>query len=317
MNNILFAGLLAGLVSAILLVAGAQGGILALLPALTAPLPIVIVSIGWSAFSGGLASLIAAFTFGIYFSAFGSFLPLFLAAFFLYFAPAAWFGYQILLAREDEQGQLEWYPVGQLLAWVALLGSLAGLSPLIPYGFNYEAFQEDFGALFRTAFSESFADMTTTDQDLEAMAAVSARMAPAFLGVYWIIIMLVNLYLGSLIVRISGRLKRPWPSFIDTRLPIWAAYVFGGSLVVSFFSGFIGLAGIVFGLAFALALTLQGLVLFHFISRGHPLKVPLLVLVYVSLFMFSFFHVLAGLFDTSTNIRERFRNNRPNRPPHS
>lgn len=315
MNSTLFAGLLAGIASAILLAAGAQGGAFALVPALSAPLPIIIVSIGWSAASGGLAALIAAVTFGFYFSDLGSFLPLFLSALILYFGPAAWFGYQILLAREDDEGNIEWYPIGRLLFWMSLLAAVAGLAPLVPYGLNYEAFQTDFSSQLEEAFSTDFPELAPSPEEATATAGFVARMAPAFLSIYWMIIMLVNLYLAGFVVRVSGRLKRPWPDFSEIRMPVWSAYAFAAGLIASFFSGLPGLVGLVLTVAISVALTLQGLILFHIITRGNPMRIPLLIMVYLSLFMFSFFHVIAGLFDVCTNIRERLGRRPPPRSP--
>ena len=87
---------------------------LAIVLYLLAPLPILIVGLGWS----HQAALVAAVTGSL---ALGLVVAPFLGLGFLaYLAlPAWWLAYLALLGRPSADGTMEWYPTGRLLAWTA------------------------------------------------------------------------------------------------------------------------------------------------------------------------------------------------------
>ena len=78
---------------------------------------------GWSHLAGLLAALLAAIGLGL---ALGFYF--FLAFLFGVGLPAWWLGYLALLgapvAANGSAGGMEWYPVGRLVLWAAIIGTL-------------------------------------------------------------------------------------------------------------------------------------------------------------------------------------------------
>src|SRR5258708_4967420 len=110
MKQIVLIGLGAGTAAALLFASALSGAPSAVLLLLLAPLPILIVALGWSHW----ASLIAAATAAACLAVLGLDVP---AAFLIGVGlPAWWLGYLALLARPaPEPHGHEWYPAGRLL----------------------------------------------------------------------------------------------------------------------------------------------------------------------------------------------------------
>jgi hypothetical protein len=115
-----FIGLGAGAASALLMATMASRSPLSLFLVLLAPLPIMIAAVGWTHWAALFGALAAALALAI---VFGEVLwvPIYLVGAGL---PAWWLGYLALLARSDTGGGMEWYPVGRLVVWCAVIASI-------------------------------------------------------------------------------------------------------------------------------------------------------------------------------------------------
>ena len=122
MVQIVLIGLGAGAAAALLFASVASGSSLATLLFYLAPLPILIAALGWSHWAGARRRLDRRRRAWRACSA-----CLFSVAFLVGVGlPAWWLGYLALLARPVAQRRrtLEWYPVGRLVLWAALIGAL-------------------------------------------------------------------------------------------------------------------------------------------------------------------------------------------------
>src|ERR1700746_3724310 len=139
MVQIVLVGLAAGVASALVFASIASGSALSIPLFYLAPLPILIAAMGWSHVSGLIAAGVAALGLG---AAFGSMLS---GVFLVGVGLPAWrLGYLALLARPVTNGapdHLEWYPVGRLVIWGALLGSLVAVGVIVRFGFDPESIQ--------------------------------------------------------------------------------------------------------------------------------------------------------------------------------
>src|SRR5689334_12882759 len=149
MLQIVLVGLGAGAAAALLFASVASGSILATLLFYLAPLPILIAALGWSHWAGLIASLTAGAglgaTLGFYF------FSAFLVGVGL---PAWWLGYLALLARPvgaNGSMTLEWYPVGRLVLWAAIVSGALIILAVLNLGADKEAFQ----TTLRTAFEQA------------------------------------------------------------------------------------------------------------------------------------------------------------------
>src|ERR1700756_4411596 len=134
MIQIVLVGIAAGVASALVFASIASGSALSIPLFYLAPLPILIAAMGWSHLAGLIAAGVAALGLGV---AFGRMLFIvFLVGVGL---PAWWLGYLALLARpttNGASGHLEWYPIGRLVIWASLLGSLVVVAVMLRFGFD-------------------------------------------------------------------------------------------------------------------------------------------------------------------------------------
>jgi len=137
MAQIILIGIGAGVAAALLFASATMGGLLSSVLFLLAPLPIMIVALGWSHWVGLVATAVAA----------AGLAAIFGTAFALFFLiglglPAWWLGYLALLARPVAAApSLEWYPVGNLVLWAAVLGALVVVAAIPQFGTDEDTFR--------------------------------------------------------------------------------------------------------------------------------------------------------------------------------
>ncbi|WP_264049285.1 DUF2232 domain-containing protein [Methylobacterium flocculans] len=317
-------GIGAGLVSALLFGVLLKATALAILLYLLAPLPILIVGLGWS----HRAALVAALTGSL---ALALVVQPFLGLGFLtYLAlPAWWLAYLALLGRPGADGTMEWYPTGRLLAWTAGTAGLAFVAIAVIAAPNYETFQSQLRGMTRTIVriqadragttapkpaapdaAEAPADAVLLDpaeatrtEVANALAAIAPGLATQGLTV----LLTFYLWAAARIVRVSGRLPRPWPDLAATMMPRRVLAVLAGSLILALVPGYPGVLGVALAGALSAAFAMQGLAAFHDRSRGRPGRLALLFGLYVILFLTQGIALVAltlfGIADTALDSR--------------
>src|SRR5262249_54774968 len=218
MLQIVLVGLGAGAAAALLFASVASGSILATLLFYLAPLPILIAALGWSHLAGLVASLTAAAglgaTLGLYFfSAFLIGVGL----------PAWWLSYLALLARPvgaNGSMTLEWYPIGRLVLWAAIIGAALVIIAIPNFGTDKESFQAGLRAAFEHAIQiQSGPSGPAPGADMERVIDILVTAIPPAAAVLATLINVFNLWFAGRIVRVSGRLRRPWPNLSALTLP--------------------------------------------------------------------------------------------------
>ena len=328
-------GIGAGLVSALLFGVLLKATPLAIVLYLVAPLPILIVGLGWShkaalaaAAAGSLAlALVIAPFMGV---AYAAYIAL----------PAWWLAYLTLLGRETSSG-LEWYPTGRLLGWTAATAALAFIAIAVLSSPNHAAFDAQLRGLARTLVqvrdpaarptpdrraevpqpevTESGSDPAPdTEQAPKAgadeaevtrteVADALARVVPAFAANGLALLLTFYLWASARIVKISGRLPRPWPDLPATAMPRTTLVTLAAAVLMCFAPGYVGVFGVALVGAFSAAFALQGLAAFHDRSRGRPGRGLMLFGMYLILFVTQGVALVAltlfGLADTALDRR--------------
>jgi hypothetical protein len=316
-------GLGAGVAAALLYASVASGTALALLLAHLAPLPILIVALGWSHWAGLVAAVCAAAALGIV--GFRTSLGFVIGA----GAPAWWLGYLALLARPVSNGgveHLEWYPAGRLLLWCALVGStMAVISFLVTFGTDWQTFQadlrkvaEEIVRLQAQATRNPGAAARLESGDLIGVLTVAMPIAVAAFAT---LINTFTLWLAGHIVHISGRLKRPWPDLPAIALPPLAPALLAASLIGAWLPDFAGFIATACAASLVMAYAILGLAVLHAITRGIGGRTLILIAVYLFIILFAGIPLLLfsmlGLADSAFNLRGRAgpRAPPPNPPP--
>ncbi|HKY88033.1 MAG TPA: DUF2232 domain-containing protein, partial [Pseudorhodoplanes sp.] len=148
MKQIFLIGLGAGAATALLVASVKSGALVSLVLFQLAALPILIAALGWSHWAGLVAAAFAAAILATILSP---------SVFFSFLVgiglPAWWLGYLALLARpaSGAADRMEWYPVGRLVIWAAILGAGAVIAAIANFGLDDESFRSGLSNQFERA----------------------------------------------------------------------------------------------------------------------------------------------------------------------
>jgi hypothetical protein len=325
MTQTLLLGIGAGLVSALLFGVLLKASALAITLYLLAPLPVLIVGLGWNpraaltaAVAGCVALMVVVDPFmGL---AFAAYIAL----------PAWWLAYLTLLGRETGRG-LEWYPTGRLLGWVGATAGLSFVAMAVVSSPNYATYEAQLQKVSQAMVSprdtaartpKAPAAETTeatpdtpgdapaadgADVTRDELAAAFAKVIPALAAHGLAMLLTFYLWAAARIVAASGRLMRPWPDLPSTKMPRACLAALAGAAVLSLAPGYAGVLGVSLIGAFTAVFALQGLAAFHDRSRGRPGRGLMLFAMYAVLFVTQGVALLAltlfGLADTALDRR--------------
>ena len=300
-------GIGAGLVSALLFSVVITGSPLALLLYSTSPLPIFIASLGWNHRSGLFATLAGAIAVAVVLAPPGG-----IAFALIIGLPAWWIAYLALLARGDAQGAVEWYPLGNLLLWIAATAALATVGSALVMTTDYETYRAVIARMIENLLNEMVRGKLIALPAGVQMQELAQGLAPAVplgIGASFVTTIAANLWLAARTVKMSDRLPRPWPFIPSASLPRQALLLLVASAVIASLGGFIGVAATALVGALLAAFMFSGLCLLHDLSRGRPWRLPMLISVYVALVVMQAvltpLLALVGLIDTLLGLRRR------------
>jgi hypothetical protein len=313
MFQIVSIGLGAGAAAALLFASVRSGVILSILLFYLAPLPILIAALGWSHVAGlvaaASASLALAATFGW---------PLFFAFLAGVGLPAWWLGYLALLARPAADGAYEWYPIGRLVVWSALLGALVVIVAIPVFGTD----ETSFNAALRAGFERLIRIQSSTPSDggdtvggvdTSRLVDFLVTINPTTAAVLATITNVVNIWLAARVVAFSGRLRRPWPAISSMQFPFGAAALLPAALVISLIGGLVGIAATVLAASLMTAFGILGFAALHAVTRGTTSRPLVLSGAYAATLLFGWPLIVMSLFgvaETLFGIRARIAQKR-------
>jgi hypothetical protein len=315
MNHFAVIGIIAGLTAAVLSSPAVLGSGFGFALFMLVALPLFIAGLGWGWRSALIGAVTGAIVHAVVFSLAHGALFLFTQG-----LPVVVLSYLALLARTGDEGAVEWYPVGRLVMWMAVLAAVLAAARLVIIGADFESYATAIRTVagdFLEALPRPPDTPEPTDEAKQAFATVLMRVLPASLTAATFFSILFNMYLAGRVVRMSDRLKRPWPDLHALTLPRVSGPILVGTAVVAFAPGLIGLAAGAFAAAFVAAFALVGLSIVHALTVGHPLRAVLLGGVYMLLVLFVLWPALLlailGLADVFVDLRRRRQGGPP--PP--
>lgn len=322
MMQIALIGVAAGAASALLFASVASGALLAIPLFYLAPLPILIAAVGWSHLAGLIAALVAAISLAAVLG--GFFLVSFLIGIGL---PAWWLGYLALLARPagPAPDDLEWYPIGRIVLWAAVLAALVVTIGILAIGTDAESFRSGLrGAIERLLGLRADAPPKRTTFKLPGLGEMDAvefmvLITPPTAAVVALITNLLALWLAARTVKVSGRLKRPWPDLSTVSFPPSGHALLAAALAATFLPGIVAIIAGVFAASLLMGYALLGLAVVHALTRGIKGRGFILGSIYGAIFVLGWpmlLMSLVGLTDALLDLRGRMAANRgPPSPP--
>jgi hypothetical protein len=311
-------GLAAGAASALLFASIASGVPLSLALANLAQLPIMLAAIGWTHYAAIVAVLFASAGLALLLG--GTVAAAFLIGIGL---PAWWIGYLALLARPApgaDPASIEWYPVGRIVVWTAIAAAVVVLVSMLRHGFDAASIEAGVRRESERILRVLAALLRLPSiKDPERLLDVLVPVVPPIKAIGLTMTTLLNLWLAALIVRVSGRLKRPWPAIAQMTFPPFAPTVLAIAVAGTFLPDLIGLAGRVFTASLLLAYALLGFAVMHAITTGIGGRHFMLAGLYLTVGLFGWpivLMALVGLVETMLALRARHAaRRRPPAPP--
>jgi|GraSoiStandDraft_4_1057263.scaffolds.fasta_scaffold339708_1 hypothetical protein len=312
MMQVALIGVSAGAATALLFASVASGSALSVPLFYLAPLPILIAAMGWSHWAALIAAVVASASLA---TVFGTF---FFIAFMLGIGlPAWWLGYLALLARPATVATpdgLEWYPVGHLVFWAAIIGAAVVIAGMLTLGSDLDSFRNSLRSglermLKLPARPPSSRDGTAPDiSDPNRLIDILVTVLPPAAAVLAAVTNVVNLWLAERVVKISGRLRRPPSDLSAMRFPAYAPALVGAAVVASLLPGMVGTSAGVLAASLLMAYAILGFAVLHMITRGMGSRPFTLSGIYVAVFVFGWpvlLMSLLGLADTAFDFRGR------------
>ena len=319
MIAIVLIGLAAGCASALMFASIISGALISLLLFYLAPLPLMVAALGWGPIAATIGGLVAASGLGAIFG-----LPYCIAFAITVAVPAWWLGHLSLLGRPlpgaaagngsaPAAPQLEWYPVGRILLWIAGFAALATIAAMLTLGTDAETITNS----LRSGLSRILgARDAASSGDIERWVAALAIVAPAAATIVAMMTLTLNLWLAGKIAATSGRLHRPWPDLKSAELPPMTLVALSVALAFCFIGGLAAMFAQITTTALMMAYGLTGFAVLHTLTLALKSRVFWLCCTYAIVVAFGW-PVLAmialGLADAVFGIRQRYLRGKP--PP--
>jgi Predicted membrane protein (DUF2232) len=286
-------GVIAGLVSAVLFASASTGTMLGTFVLFfLSPLPIGIAGLGWGWRAAGIAAIAAAASLavGIGFRA-GTVHAIAIGI------PTIISAYYLLLNRMTGDTDIvggapviEWYPLGRIIAGMALFGGVLSVISLLSLGTDVESLKTAFRPVVERTFVTGIpkggsVPGTLTPARIEELTMLVIAIAPISVATVWFAFANLNLWLAALVTNKSERLNRPWSDLSLLTLPRTLSLAFAAAVAVSLMGGMLGMVSTSFASAILMAYLLVGLAIIHNLTRGASIRPGILWAVYVLLFM--------------------------------
>ncbi|UPJ53845.1 hypothetical protein IVB30_22560 [Bradyrhizobium sp. 200] len=319
MIAIVLIGLAAGCASALMFASIISGALISLLLFYLAPLPLMVAALGWGPLAATIGGIVAASGLGAIFG-----LPYCIAFAITVALPAWWLGHLALLGRPQADPaagngaapaapQLEWYPVGRILLWIASFAALTTIAAMLTLGSDAETITNSLrSGLMRILGPRDAA----SSRDIERWVAALAIIAPAAATIVAMMTLTLNLWLAGKITATSGRLQRPWPDLKSAELPPMTLVALCVALALCFVGGLVAMFAQIATTALMMAYGLTGFAVLHTLTLAFKSRIFWLCCIYAIVIAFGW-PVLAmialGLADAIFGLRQRYLRGKP--PP--
>jgi hypothetical protein len=297
-----------------------SGALISLVLFYLAPLPLMVAAIGWGPLYATLGGIFAAIGLGAIFG-----LPYCVAFAVTVALPAWWLGHLVLLGRHVEsmtpaaagaapaEPDMEWYPVGRILLWIASFAMLTTIAALLTLGSDAETIT---GTLKRGLMRILRATDPQASGEADQFIDALIRIAPAAAAIVSMMTLTLNLWLSAKVTATSGRLRRPWPDLKTAELPPMTLAVLCTALAFCFTGGLSAIVAQIATAALMMAYALTGFAVLHTLTLALKSRNFWLGSTYAVVVVFGWpviAMVILGLADAVFGFRERFLRNR--QPP--
>jgi hypothetical protein len=310
----------AGSASALMFASIVSGALVSLLLFYLAPLPLMVAALGWGPLSATIGGIAAACGLGLIFG-----LPYCVAFALTVALPAWWLGHLALLGRSTgpatpsgngaapTAADLEWYPVGRILLWIAGFAALTTMAALLTLGTDAAAIT---GAMRRGLLRIIGESDAGSSSEIEQRIDALVTIAPAAAAIVAMLTLTLNLWLSAKVTTTSGRLHRPWPDLKSAALPPMTLAALCVAIALCFTGGLVAILAQIVTAALMMAYALTGFAVLHTLTLALKSRALWLCCTYALVMVVGWpvlLMAILGLADAVFGFRRRYLQSRP--PP--
>jgi hypothetical protein len=309
----------AGCASALMFASIISGALISLVLFYLAPLPLMVAALGWGPIAATIGGISAAIGIGAMFG-----LPYCIAFVVMVALPAWWLGHLALLGRPltkvsaingavPAAPDLEWYPVGRILLWIAGFAVLTTMAALLTLGADAATITETLKRGLQQLLSPR---NEASAGEIERLINALVVVAPAAAAMITMTTLTLNLWLAAKITATSARLNRPWPDLKNVALPPMTLAALCVAIGLSFTGGMLAILSIVVAVALMMAYALTGFAALHTLTLALKSRALWLGITYTVVVLFVWpvvAMVVLGVADAIFGLRQRFLQGGP--PP--
>jgi hypothetical protein len=214
-----------------------------------------------------------------------------------------------LLNRQTDDGTAEWYPVGRIVLAAAILAASIMAIGLVVLAGDMAAFTATARKAVDSLVAQGFlGQQPLTEPQLVGLTDLVIRLLPVAGATLVLLFLLLSLWLGARVARAAGTLVRPWPDIAAFTFPGGAPVLLVVAMLAAILlDGKAQLVALAFAGAFYVGYVLLGLAVVHYVTRGLSFRTPLLVALYLFLFLVnsgaSLVLAIVGLIDSLVTLR--------------
>lgn len=210
-----------------------------------------------------------------------------------------------LQQRQRSHNQIEWYPLGRIVAGLMayFLISTAFLSIMLLANENYQTLQH--------TFLEEIGKFNPAMEALyRPFIAQIVILLPALFTSFLFIFTIINVISAQSILQKFSSHLRPIPSMIHFELPWWPWWALAGVGILAFFSdGILGMVSINLLWVLLNVFIVEGLAIIHSYSTKYEQRNLFLWIFYTLMVVFGWLLLpvlIVGIFEPWLNLKERF-----------
>jgi hypothetical protein len=314
-------GLAAGAASALMFASVNSGALISILLLYLAPLPLMVAAIGWGPLCASIGGIAASVCLGAIFG-----LPLCIAFAIGVALPGWWLGHLVLLGRPvagaassgngaaPVEPDLEWYPVGRLLLWIAGFAALTTIAALLTIGTDATTISDTLRRGLTHIFNPPNSEPAPAE--IQQWIGALATLAPIAAATVAMPTLTLNLWLAAKIAATSGKLHRPWPDLRTAALPPMTLAVLCVAVALCFTGGLSAIFARIITSALMMAYAFTGFAVLHTLTLALKSRAFWLGSTYTVVVLFGWpvlVVITLGLADAAFGLRARYQRSRP--PP--
>ena len=223
--------------------------------------------------------------------------------------PAAYAGHMAGLSKSDEQGQVYWYPLSEILFRLALTLAASYIILGLWFGYDTKLIADQFELFMKQAFTMQSPSGTLDEELLRSNAMLYASLLPLLVPAFSLAILVWNMGLAERLVRRRTGMNRPKDNIAaDSGLPRSALIIFAASLVAAIAIPSMQSIALVIAGTLGMAIAMIGLAVMHYYTWGLKARSQILFFAYVMLIAISlpiFLFLIVGLVELLFLLRAR------------